>query len=80
MATLIQTPDGSSSDLVDGRCDTAFHRDAHAIIRPDGSRVIAVSGAGAYEGNPAYEVTPVRGYDDPAGRGFRVTNEMRSTQ
>ncbi|BEL07868.1 hypothetical protein Q0Z83_060590 [Actinoplanes sichuanensis] len=51
-----------------------FDRDAHEITRPDGGRFIAKDDVTSYELNPAYKVTPVRGHDDPKGRGFIVTN------
>lgn len=54
---------------------SGFDQDAHKITRPYGSHVIAKSGAAAYEGRDGYKVTPVRGHDDPNGRGFRVTKE-----
>lgn len=48
-------------------------RDAHEVTRPDGIRVITLCGSAAYEDRPGWTVKPVRGYDDPRGRGFVVT-------
>jgi hypothetical protein len=52
---------------------TDHTRDAHEITRPDGVRVIALSGAAAYDNRPGWTATPVRGHDDPRGRGFVIT-------
>ena len=48
-------------------------RNAAEVTRPDGIRIIALTGTAAYDRRPGWTVTPVRGYDDPNGRGFVVT-------
>lgn len=50
-------------------------RTAHKVTKPDGSNIIARSGAAWAEGLPGHTVTEVRGYDDPHGRGFVVVEQ-----
>lgn len=55
---------------------TGHQVDAHRITRPDGIRIIALTGTAAYDQRPGWTVQPVRGHHDPAGRGFIVTEEQ----
>lgn len=48
--------------------------DAHEVTCPNGNTVISHH-PHMYPAEQGYKVRPVRGYDDPRGRGFVVVDE-----